>query len=126
MNTCMRVRPHSYTVEGRGQKIDMEGLVGLEMELVVFNDGGPHCLVHLGNQDEILGDGSADSDKVDRVISEEDTAEVKQVRRPDQPTQKDIPEHEVSHGPVRSWCTCCLMGGAQNDPPPQDTTREGG
>ena len=40
----------------------------------------------------------------------------KQLRRPDQPSQKEIDEHRrAGHIPYRSWCKCCVAGRGIHD-----------
>ena len=58
----MPVRPHSYIMKGRGQKINTEVLAGFETELVVFNDDGSDYLMDFGNRNEDHRNGDADSD----------------------------------------------------------------
>ena len=40
----------------------------------------------------------------------------KTLTSPITPTQKEIDEHYINHLPYRSWCPCCVMGRANEDP----------
>lgn len=40
----------------------------------------------------------------------EDAVVLKKLRRPEEPTQKEIEDHESCHIPYRSWCPSCVSG----------------
>ena len=56
------------------------------------------------------------TDVEDGTVQMEEATVPKHVRSPDQPTAKEILEHEATHVPYKPWCKFCIMGRALNDP----------
>ena len=47
---------------------------------------------------------------------EEETAKVKIMRKPEDPTQEEFDTHMVTHMPFRAWCPHCVKGRAKAGP----------
>ena len=60
------------------------------------------------------------------VSQEEEGREMRIIKDPGEPTEREIEEHELTHVPFRAWCKACVRGKAQNDPHyhKQDAERE--
>ena len=57
-----------------------------------------------------------DPEKKDAFEASEEVVKTKQLRRPDQPSQRDIDDHRrAGHIPYRSWCKCCVEGRGLHD-----------
>ena len=46
----------------------------------------------------------------------EETAKVKVMRKPEDPTQEEFEAHMVTHMPFRAWCPHCIKGRAKAGP----------
>ena len=65
---------------------------------------------------EETSEGMIDDDVGQEVTPECDEAHTaRRVTQPDQPTQKEIEEHELTHFPYRPWCIHCVRGQGIND-----------
>ena len=67
-------------------------------------------------EDPIEGDRSPDKEEFE---TSDEAVVPRQLRRPNQPTQKQIDEHrQASHIPYRSWCRWCVEGRGLHDQHP--------
>ena len=77
---------------------------------------------------EEAGEGAAKEDRQreEDQEEEEEGREMRIIKDPGEPTEREIEEHELTHVPFRAWCKACVAGKAQNDPHyhKQDAERE--
>ncbi len=68
----------------------------------------------------VPGEGEIDEEEKEPEIEEEEVIEEKSevipIRKPRQPSRKEVEEHEVHHIPFREWCPHCVRGRGQNSP----------
>ena len=67
-----------------------------------------------------------DSPEEEEKEEEAEGREMKIIKDPGEPTEREREEHELTHVPFRAWCKACVAGKAQNDPHyhKQDAERE--
>ena len=53
--------------------------------------------------------------KTEKMGFDDGSAQVRNIRDPEQPTVKEHQEHMTTHRPYRSWCKFCVMGRGRSD-----------
>ena len=67
------------------------------------------------NQGEETSEEACDQDE-ESLQAGEEGEEVKVKRAPNQPSEKELQDHMVTHVPFRPWCPFCVAGKSKANP----------
>ena len=72
-----------------------------------------------------IQEGKHEEMEAQEGIQEEEAHEdIKRMRKPEEPTQKEFEDHMISHMPCRAWCPHCVKGRAKSEPHPVKKDKE--
>ena len=77
------------------------------------------------NDVQLIGETDDEEMEDGEVGFDDGSAQVRNIRDPDQPTVKEHQEHMTTHRPYRSWCKFCVMGRGVNAPHKRSNAQDG-
>ena len=94
------------SIRPKEQGLDAGGTSGIGVNAI--NDTGQE-------EEEDVQPEVADIPQPYEEVAEEESVKIPKLKKPHEPSQEEIDEHDLSHIPFRSWCPSCVRGRALND-----------